>query len=721
MTSPSATANLRSRAPDMNRTTLRNGTLFLGDEPLLDGLDPAFSLKDSFLSLPATGEAEGHGHGPWRHVPLGRPARVAAYAGQVQTSSFWFSPAQGADPAAMGGAAAWLLLRRDDGLFVLLVPLPAGNASTYLVGSAPGGALRLYRSTGNPALAPSGGRVLHVAAGRDPRALLAESARAVAGALPAAALRADKPVPPFVDLLGWCTWNAFYQDVTAEKFLGGLARHRALGVRPGFAILDDGWQRETPRTPVSNRYLAGFGTDGRKFPDGLGPVARAAKRKFGIRHFLAWLAPQGLPAGVDPAAFRRYRPARSTPQLDAHVDVGATFSWYDSQELRLPGDWTAFLRDRFAELRAAGVDGVKADFQGALFFGAARSRAASRPGECARMRTALETAASEAFGAEWLSCMAHLPEFWYHARRNNLSRGSDDFIPGDPATHGRHVRANAFTGLWFGHFMGVDWDMFQSGHPFGAYHAAARALSGGPVYTADEPDGIDPALLRRVALPDGRVPRFPDPATPALRSLFPEPGDDPRAFVVVNAGPAAGAAGLFDADTAAPARAVRAKVRPADVPGLPAAARYAVWDGRSRPRLVAPDGAVALAAAPRDRFAIATVAPVLGGRFAAFGLADMLAPAAAVLGADAAADGSFAVRLAGGGRFAAWCAARPGRVALASGADVPFAWDPATGLLVADIPDAPGAGPSLAVALPPPAPRRRRPAARGALVRAGKI
>ena len=67
-------------------------------------------------------------------------------------------------------------------------------------------------------------------------------------------------------------------EATAKKFLDGLARHRALGLRPGFAIVDDGWQRETPRTPLSYRYLAGFGTDEAKFPGGFGPVVRAASR-----------------------------------------------------------------------------------------------------------------------------------------------------------------------------------------------------------------------------------------------------------------------------------------------------------------------------------------------------------------------------------------------------------------------------------------------------------
>ena len=72
----------------------------------------------------------------------------------------------------------------------------------------------------------------------------------------------------------------------------------------------------------------------------------------------------------------------------------------------------------------------------------------------------------------------------------------------------------------------------------------------------------------------------------------------------------------------------------------------------------------------------------LGGRFAAFGLADLLVPATAVLAAEETPDGGFAVKLAGGDRFAAWCAARPAAVRAGRKA-VDFEWDPATRLLLA--------------------------------------
>nr|POF12473.1 galactinol--sucrose galactosyltransferase [Quercus suber] len=40
----------------------------------------------------------------------------------------------------------------------------------------------------------------------------------------------------------------------------------------------------------------------------------------------------------------------------------------------------------------------------------------------------------------------------------------------------------AYNSLWMGNFIQLDWDMFQSTHPCTAFHAASRAISGGPIY-----------------------------------------------------------------------------------------------------------------------------------------------------------------------------------------------------------------------------------------------
>ena len=52
----------------------------------------------------------------------------------------------------------------------------------------------------------------------------------------------------FVDLFGWCTWDAFYSSVSARGVADGLEPLREAGAPPpGFLIIDDGWQVTTPR------------------------------------------------------------------------------------------------------------------------------------------------------------------------------------------------------------------------------------------------------------------------------------------------------------------------------------------------------------------------------------------------------------------------------------------------------------------------------------------
>lgn len=54
-------------------------------------------------------------------------------------------------------------------------------------------------------------------------------------------------------------------------------------------------------------------------------------------------------------------------------------------------------------------------------------------------------------------------------------------------------------------------------------HAAARALSGGPVYTSDNPTNMDPNMYAKIAFPGGEVPRSVRNARPVIRCLFDDP------------------------------------------------------------------------------------------------------------------------------------------------------------------------------------------------------
>lgn len=625
--------------------------------------------------------------------------RFLALVQDAVSGPFWMRAAAGAAPrlASLEGVAAFLLLELGDGSFRLLVPLPSGNAVRFL--AVRDGVPELLSDTAAPGLPPdSAEAALLVADGPALEPLLAAAARAVAETLPSARLRTKDREPRFADYLGWCTWNAFYHAVSAANLRRGFESFRAAGVKPGWAILDDGWQTAAP-APGAKRLLASLDADEAKFPGGLAPAVATAKDVFGLREFFVWHAAFGLPCGLHPdaPALRAFRPRRRERVDLPGVPLDGILGWWEADHASLPAapeDLRAFLAALHGRLREAGVDGVKIDFQAVTSFhsGADGGRAAAGRA----LAAALEESASKRFGTERISCMACVPELLYAAPRSHFFRASDDFIPGLPAKWGERLRNDAAMALWFGRFVRLDWDMFLSGSAAPAWHAATRVLSGGPVYVADPPGETDGALLRRVARADGFVTRFPGSAVPARDSLFLDPEAEPdRAFAVANGGPDAGAAGVFDLDPGgpAPARPRAAEVRASDVPRLRRARRYVAWNAATGDvRLVGRDDALRVEAGGPDRFAVVTFAPVRKDLFAPLGVLPMLVPSAAIRRVAEREPGRWLVDLLSGGTFVAWCARKPSAIRFADPrsarkAPLRFRWDPATNLVSADVPD----------------------------------
>lgn len=87
--------------------------------------------------------------------------------------------------------------------------------------------------------------------------------------------------------------------------------------------------------------------------------------------------------------------------------------------------------------------------------------------------------------------MSQFPQALFHSQmpRNRpplLVRNSDDFFPEIPALHSWHVWTNVHNSILL-QFLNVlpDWDMFQTVHDYSGFHAAARCVSGGPIYVTD--------------------------------------------------------------------------------------------------------------------------------------------------------------------------------------------------------------------------------------------
>ncbi len=143
--------------------------------------------------------------------------------------------------------------------------------------------------------------LLYIAAGRDPYDLVQRSVVAAARLSGGARSLQEKQIPPSIDYFGWCTWDAFYSNVSAAGMVcfawsggdggwrmwmpststssvvctlqpikhpppgiaTGLQSFADGGIRPKWLIIDDGWQLTDVdsefRTPPTAKLLHELG------------------------------------------------------------------------------------------------------------------------------------------------------------------------------------------------------------------------------------------------------------------------------------------------------------------------------------------------------------------------------------------------------------------------------------------------------------------------------
>ena len=664
--------------------SLTHGTLWQDDRPVLE------TVPDTFAAVP---DSSGVGvflrmsaprPGSFVQSPLGTIRGLRRFTSCHRYEPFWMKPAAGATTAEVPVETQWLLAETDTGECVLLVPLLDG-AFRFALRGGPAG-LTLYGETGDPFTAGNGGVALFVAVGRDPYQLAADGARAVLAHLGTGRLRRDKPLPDFADLFGWCTWDAFYREVTADKVRTGLASFAAGGIEPRFLILDDGWQSTKVESTGEERLTsleanAQFGGD-------LTPVVRLAKHGFKIRAFLVWQTLYGYWGGVDGAALPGYGVREAVRSFGPGIlqqEPMLNVQYWGPLVGLVPADQIGrFLDDYHRRLEAQGVDGVKVDSQ-ATIEGVATGQG-GRVALTRAYRTALEQSVAIHFAGRLINCMSSGMETYYGSSRSTLIRASTDFWPRRPETHGAHLYCNAQVGVWFGEFMQPDWDMFQSGHVMGSFHAAGRAVSGGPVYVSDKPDAHNFAVLRQLVLSDGTILRADRVGRPTRDCLFADVTREPVLLKVFNYNRDCAVIGVFNANYHAEpaARASLAgMVAPADAPDLAGGdfAAYAheadrVWRCRRDER--------APMALPEGGWEIVSYAPVDRG-VAVLGLADKFNSTGAIAAKRWNADGTYTVSLRDGGAFLAWTE-RPPRAVEANGVAVAFKHAAAQGRLSAALP-----------------------------------
>ncbi len=475
---------------------------------------------------------------------LGKPVGLERFVCSHRLQPFFMDAKSGSSLSELPIETQWLGLLHSDGSYTIILPLALEPFRASLGGNEKG-ELLVTIETGDDATVGESALALYIAHGDNFYQMMETAGQKMADRLQTCRIRTDKQAPDCMQYFGWCTWNAFYADVSHKKVFEGLESFRAGGIVPKFLLLDDGWQTVNSSEPNRGHHqLSGFEPN-EKFNHDLTPTIATAKNEYGVELFYVWHAILGYWGGADPAAMQKYEVRL---KCQHHSPAMFTVNEKYATNLRFPYGFIgedhifSFYNDYHRALHQQGVDGVKVDVQAALE-GAAEGEG-GRVRLTNRYREALEASTQLHFKGELINCMSSNNDTVYATRNSNLMRSSDDFFPNKPESHGQHVYKNAINSVWMGLFTWCDWDMFQSAHEYGGFHAAARAISGGPVYVSDAVGEHDFSVIQKLVLSDGTLPLAQTIGRPTMDSLFCDPNQ--QLFKIFNHNVCSGVVGIFN-------------------------------------------------------------------------------------------------------------------------------------------------------------------------------
>lgn len=461
-------------------------------------------------------------------------------------------------------------------IYAVLLPLLEGPFRSVLQGNEKSEIEICFESGDHAVETNQGLHMVYMHAGTNPFEVINQAVKAVEKHMQTFHHREKKKLPSFLDWFGWCTWDAFYTDVTAEGVEQGLKSLSEGGTPPRFLIIDDGWQQIESKAKDPGCVVqegAQFATmltgikENAKFQkkkngqnneqseqtSGLKHLVDGVKQHHNVKNVYVWHALAGYWGGVKPAAtgMEHYDtalayPVQSPGVLGNQPDIVMDSLSVHGLGLVHPKKVFNFYNELHAYLASCGVDGVKVDVQNII-----ETLGAGHGGRVSLTRSynhALEASISRNFSDNGcIACMCHNTDGLYSAKQTAVVRASDDFYPRDPASHTIHISSVAYNSLFLGEFMQPDWDMFHSLHPAAEYHAAARAIGGCPIYVSDKPGYHNFDLLKKLVLPDGSVLRAKLPGRPTRDSLFVDPARDRTSLLKIwNMNKCNGVVGVFN-------------------------------------------------------------------------------------------------------------------------------------------------------------------------------
>lgn len=563
-----------------------------------------------------------------------------------QHKNWWMRPAFPEGPATVPERTQLLLARGENG-YIAWVAVCHEVCRCDISGTEEG----LHFSVSSNGCPVCGEELcLVLAEGTDPYQCIRQAVRAACAAMGRSeSLRDGKTFPPVFEKFGWCTWDAFYHQVNAEKIEQKMEELKEKGIPLGWVLIDDGWSE----ADYECGRLIGLDADTAKFPEGLSGIVDTIKNRYGVPSVGVWHAMMGYWKGFckDTALFH---------QLSDSLECKNETDIVLKPERRVVSE---FYRRWYKHLAAdCGIDFVKADGQGSasIYYKGDRGYGEA----CDIYSEALEEHAASYFNGNLINCMGMTPQNMWHRRTSALSRSSDDFVPQVQYSFREHALQNSFNSLLQGQFLWGDWDMFWSSHEEAKQSAMLRAVSGGPVYISDPLETTDRTYIAPLVMADATIARCTETGLPTLDCLFCNPIEEKYILKVFNSWKDTYLLALFNLYKGG--KKLEGSVACSDVPAWRSGRYLCYLHSRQSVCVLDPENSIELALDEGDSECVFLL-PLNGhGRF--IGLLDHYLCGYAVLSEQAETRRLYG-RLSQGGRIAFYVPGKVERV-LADGRDV---------------------------------------------------
>ncbi|KAG5226519.1 galactinol--sucrose galactosyltransferase [Salix suchowensis] len=750
-----------------------NGHVFLSDVPGNITLSPSpVTLTEKTICDSAGGSFVGFDskESKDRHVvPIGKLKNIK-FMSIFRFKVWWTTHWVGSNGRDLEHETQMVMLDKSDDSgrpYVLLLPLLEGPFRASLQpGAAADDNVDVCVESGSTKVCGDEFRsVVYVHAGDDPFNLMKEAMKVVRVHLGTFKLLEEKTPPGIVDKFGWCTWDAFYLTVHPQGIWDGVKGLVEGGCPPGLVLIDDGWQSiSRDEDPVTKEGMTAAVDAGEQMPcrllkfqenykfrdyvglkssaamdannRGMGAFIKDLREEFStVDYVYVWHALCGYWGGVRPGVSglppsQLVKPKLS-PGLAMTMEDLAVDKIVSSGVGLVPPEMVDQMYEGIhSHLEKVGIDGVKVDVIHLLEM--LCEDYGGRVDLAKAYYKALTASVRKHFkGNGVIASMEHCNDFMFLGTEAiSLGRVGDDFWCTDPSgdpngtfwLQGCHMVHCAYNSLWMGNFIHPDWDMFQSTHPCAEFHAASRAISGGPIYVSDSVGKHNFPLLKKLVLPDGSILRCICYALPTRDCLFKDPLHDGNTMLKIwNLNKFTGVIGAFNCQGGGWCRETRrnkcasrfsnpvtTKTNPKDIEwssgknpiSIEGVQAFAMYLSQSKKLVLSkPHENIEIALEPFN-FELVTVSPVttFAGkpvRFAPIGLVNMLNTGGAIqsLIYTHDPDSSVQICIKGSGEMRVFASEKP-RACKIDGRDVAFEYE--AYMVVTQVPCSPPSGLSTA-------------------------